>query len=65
MIEIKGLRIAGLYLFLKKRESELDDKMSKLCEEIEAYLYDSLSIEEMEELQELYEKSDSELDVKI
>lgn len=65
MIELKGLRIAGLYLFLKKKESELDTNMSELGEEIEAYLYDRLSIEEMEELQKLYENSDRTLEVKI
>ena len=65
MIEVKGLRTAGLYLFLKNRESELDAKMSDLCDEIEAYLYDRLSIEEMEELRGLYDGSDPELETKI
>ena len=65
MIEVKGLRAAGLYLFLKNRESELDAKMGDLCDEIEAYLYDRLSIEEMEELRGLYDDSDPELETKI
>ncbi|HAK45027.1 MAG TPA: hypothetical protein DCO79_03785 [Spirochaeta sp.] len=65
MIELKGLRVAGLYLLLKSKDSELDANMSELGEDIEAYLYDRLSIEEMEELQKLYEKSDRTLEVKI
>ena len=65
MIELKGLRVAGLYLFLKGKEAELDAKMSDLCEEIEAYLYDLLSIEEMEELRKLYDSSSAELETKI
>jgi len=65
LIELKGLRVAGLYLLLKSKDSELDANMSELGEDIEAYLYDRLSIEEMEELQKLYEKSDRTLEVKI
>ncbi|MDC7225854.1 MAG: hypothetical protein PQJ61_03715 [Spirochaetales bacterium] len=65
MIKLEGLRIAGLYLFLKERESELDEKMCELGEEIEAYLYERLSIEEMEELRRLYEDSDADLGSKI
>ena len=65
MIELKGLQVAGLYLLLKNREPELDKHMSDLTEEVEAYLYDRLSIEEMEELEKLYRKDDKQLDKKI
>ncbi len=65
MIELTGLRVAGVYLMLKKRESELDSMMSDLADELEAYLYDRLSIEEMEGLNELYQSEDTQLGSKI
>ena len=65
MIELKGLRLAGVYLMLKAGESDQDSRMCELADEIEAYLYDRLSIEEMEELKRLYKKGDSKLESKI
>ena len=65
MINLKGLRTAGLYLFLKSREAELDEHMSNLVSEIEGYLYDRLSIEEMENLEKLYLEKDRRLEGKI
>lgn len=65
MIEINGFRAAGLYLFLKGREAELDADMGNLASEIEEYLYDRLSIEEMENLEKLYLGKDSSLNSKI
>lgn len=65
MIEMRGIRIAGIYLFLKSREAELDAGMENLVSEIEGYLYDRLSIEEMENLEKLYLKEDSSLKSKI
>lgn len=65
MIELKGLRLAGIYLMLKNFESDLDPCLRDLSDDIEAYLYDRLSIEEMEELSKLYKECDSDLDSKI
>ncbi len=65
MIEITGFRAAGLYLFLKGKEAELDAEMGNLVSEIEGYLYDRLSIEEMENLEKLYLGKDGSLDSKI
>ena len=65
MIELEGLQLAGVYLILKERESNLDSCMRELADEIENYLYDRLSIEEMEELKRLYGKRDSNLDLKL
>jgi hypothetical protein len=62
---MRGIRIAGIYLFLKSREAELDAGMENLVSEIEGYLYDRLSIEEMENLEKLYLKEDSSLKSKI
>lgn len=65
MIELKGLRLAGVYLLLKEGESRLDPCMCGLADELEGYLYDRLSIEEMEEIKTLYKKGDSNLNSKI
>lgn len=65
MIEVEGIRIAGLYLLLKKSETELDSKMKKLAMDIESYLYDRLSIDEMENLEKLYLENNRELEGKI
>ena len=65
MIMIEGLRIAGIYLMLKSSEQELDCIMKDFAEELETYLYDRLSIEEMEELTQLYSKNDEKLSLKI
>ena len=65
MIKIDGLRAAGLYLQLKKTETGLDHQMRDLVSEIEEYLYDRLSIEEMENLEKLYLEKDRNLAAKI
>lgn len=65
MIELSGLNVAGLYLCLKDNEAVLDKRMRELTEDIEAYLYDRLSIEEMEEISKLYKAEDQELEAKI
>ena len=65
MIELEGLRVAGIYLMMKSRESDLDPRMRGLADDLEAYLYDRLSIEEMEELEKLYKSDDRKLAVKI
>ncbi len=65
MIKLNGLNIAGIYLILKNKESELDKNLLSLFNEIEEYLYGRLSIEEMEELEKLYFSEDKDLIVKI
>ena len=65
MIKIDGLKVAGLYLQLKNAESEMDSAMVDLLSGIESYLYDRLSIEEMENLEKLYKAGDRELAKKI
>jgi hypothetical protein len=65
LIELKGLGIAGIYLLLKSKEQELDSRMTDLTDEIESYLYNRLSIQEMEELQQLYTDEDEKLSTKI
>ncbi len=57
MITVEGHKIAGLYLFLKEHENLLDKNMQDLHDDIETYLYDILSIEEMENIKSLYENN--------
>ena len=52
-------------LLLKDNEIILDSRMRELTDNIEAYLYDRLSIEEMEEISKLYKAEDQELEAKI
>lgn len=56
---LTGREAVGIYLLLKKRESELDDTLTQLLLRIEKALYGELSIEEFERLEELY-RSNSE-----
>lgn len=54
MDQLSGREIVGAYLFLKGRESELDETLSQLLARIEKELFARLSIEEFERLEELY-----------
>lgn len=45
----------GLYIFLQKREEELDDTLFSLYTKIQKIFREELSIEEMETLEHLYE----------
>lgn len=48
--------LLGIYMLLKAQESGLDITMSKLLNRIEKYLYQSLTIEELENLEDTYQK---------
>lgn len=52
--QLSGREAVGIYLFLKKRESELDSALTQLMLRIEKALYGELSIDEFERLDELY-----------
>ena len=52
-----GIRAAlQLYVFLEAREDELTGGAAELYESLRAYLYDRLSIEEMESPEDLIPK---------
>jgi hypothetical protein len=55
MIPLKGKQLLGVYLLLKEKEPE-EGPLSDLMVTIEKYLYDRLSIDEMEKVEELYKK---------
>jgi hypothetical protein len=43
----------GMYIFLRKREEDLAGAAAKLYDRLRSYLYERLSIEEMESPEEL------------
>lgn len=52
--QLSGREAVGIYLYLKKHESELDNTLTQLMSRIEKALYAELSIDEFERLDELY-----------
>lgn len=54
MISLSGKQVVALYLILQKHEEELDPNLQVLFNRIQGELFTSLSIEEMENLEELY-----------
>lgn len=54
MDRLSGREIVGAYLFLKDRESELDETLRQLLARIEKALFAKLSIDEFERLEQLY-----------
>lgn len=55
-MELGDRETVALYLFLQKREDELDDTLFTLFTKIQKRLYEELSIEEMESIEDLYQK---------
>ena len=58
MIELNEREAAGIYLQLKRRDDELDLTMCRLLTRIEKELYARLSIQQLENLEELYRRGD-------
>jgi hypothetical protein len=56
MVTLRGKELVGLYLFLKHRDSELDNTLSTVFSKIERELFSRLSIEEFEAMDSLYKK---------
>ncbi|MFP4266854.1 MAG: hypothetical protein ACLFQW_02535 [Spirochaetaceae bacterium] len=54
-MELSDRQMIGLYLFLQKREEELDDTLFSLYTKMQKIFREELSIEEMESLDYLYE----------
>lgn len=53
-VEFTGKTVVGLYLFLRRHEEELDTNTLAALNELERELFNHLSIEEMEQLEESY-----------
>ena len=54
MIFLKGKQIIALYLLLQKHEEELDGTLKPLFHTLQRNLFEELSIEEIESLEDLY-----------
>jgi hypothetical protein len=57
MSNLSGRETMGLYLFLRQREEELDDTLYSLYVRLQRLLYERLSIEDMEQIEKLYEEN--------
>jgi hypothetical protein len=53
-IELAGRRAVGLYLLLRRHEDELDGHTLAVLNDLERELFERLSIEDMERIEELY-----------
>ncbi len=53
-MDLSDREIVGIYIFLKRREEELDDTLFSFYTRLQRLLYEELSIEEMESIEELY-----------
>ena len=53
--ELSPSETLGLYILLRRREEELDEAMVALFDRLERYLYDRLSIEQIERIETMYE----------
>lgn len=54
MISLNGREIVGLHLLLKANEMELDETLQVVLQKTEKVLYEKLSVEELENLSDLY-----------
>ncbi len=57
MIILQGKELVAVYLLLKKDDSDLDPAQLSVKNRIEKVLFESLSIEEIESIEELYKKN--------
>ena len=56
MISIDGQDVVALYVLLRRHELELDSRTAALYERLERRLHDRLSIEQMENIETIYEQ---------
>ena len=54
MISLRGKQLVALYLLMQSNEEELDQTLQVLFHKIQQDLFTELSIEEMENLEDLY-----------
>ena len=53
---VKGREILGVYLLLREREQALDEPMLQLLDRLERALYQELTIDEFENIREIYRR---------
>lgn len=56
MMSIDGQEVVALYVFLRRHETELDARSLALYERLERQLHKRLSIEQMENIETIYEQ---------
>lgn len=54
MIQVEKKEIIALYLLMQRHEEELDSVLQNIYMKLQQNLFNSLSIEEIESLEELY-----------
>ena len=54
MFGLSGKELIGVYLLLRRHEKDFDKVFRQLFLRIESCLYDHLSIEELEHIEEIY-----------
>ena len=57
MINLTNKEIIGLFLLLKKNEDNIDEVLFRLRNKLEDKIFENLSIEELENIEELYLKN--------
>ncbi len=57
MMILQGNELVGIYLLLKENENSLDNIQLSVKTRIEKILFSSLSIEELESIEDLYKKN--------
>jgi len=57
LIILQGKELVAVYLLLKKDDRDLDPAQLSVKNRIEKVLFESLSIEEIESIEELYKKN--------
>lgn len=55
-MNLTNREIVGIYLLLEKNEEKVDKDLQKLKNRIERFLFEHISIEEMEHLEEKYRR---------
>ncbi len=61
MIDLDGAEVVALYVLMRRHDLELDERMISLYERLERLLHDRLSIEQMENIENLYENEEHPL----
>jgi hypothetical protein len=54
---LSGAEIVALYVFLRGRQADLDERLAGVYDRLERYLYDRLSIEEIEQIDRIYKNN--------
>ncbi len=65
MIVLQGNELVSVYLLLKENEEKLDHVQLSIKNKAEKILFEALSIEELESIEDLYKKNVDVLEKKL